>query len=284
VHPVGRINSYRAALAFVDFLRSQNVHANVSNGEDYVVISVADEQHIGFAQQELKAFLEHPDDPKYWDVSWQTGTTAESNQVSFGSGEWARELMARAGPVVKVLALISIAVTFLTGFGSNDLKDYFYFIPSLIIQGEIYRLITPIFLHFEIWGIPFIHLLFNVMWIWELGGMLEKRLGSAWLIYFTITSSIVSNFSQWLASGHEFGGLSGVVYALVGYFFVRGEIDKRLGVKINPNIFWFLMIWMGLGFTGILGSVANAAHLMGFVAGVALAWADVHLFRFRRYY
>ncbi len=67
------------------------------------------------------------------------------------------------------------------------------------------------------------HILFNLLWWWYLGGAVEKRLGSGKLIVITLISALLSGYVQQKFSGPWFGGLSGVVYALMGYVWLRGE-------------------------------------------------------------
>ena len=65
--------------------------------------------------------------------------------------------------------------------------------------------------------------LFNLMWWWYLGGQMEKRLGAGKLFVLAVVSAFFSGWAQSLFSGALFGGLSGVVYALMGYVWLTGE-------------------------------------------------------------
>ncbi len=273
---IGRINSERAAKAFRDFLRAQKFKADIEHTPSgFTILVEADAQ--SFAQFELEQFLAHPNHPKYMAASWTDGDlqTDRLNQNS----PLLKDFLARAGKLTQILTVISIALTLMTYFGKNQSTLLFLFMPDKILQGEIWRLITPIFLHFSVWGIIFLHLLFNMMWFWDLGGKLEKSFGSLWFAYAVTLIALISNTAQFLVSGPYFGGMSGVVFGLLGYMWIRGEIDPNLGYKINKNLLIFLLVWMGLGFTGFLGSVANTAHLAGLLSGVVLAWFDVKYFK-----
>jgi GlpG protein len=284
--PVGRINSYRAAQAFCDYLNSRGITAQLEQQDEFVIIFVRSESHQTVAQQELNEFLRNPNHPKYQAASWNAGSTSTNHQTAqswSGGGTAIKSFLARTGIATKVIALLAITVTLVTGFGTNSLVFWFTFHSEAILNGQLHRLISPIFLHFPVLGIPFLHLLFNLMWFWDLGGRLEKRFNASLLIYHTVVIGLISNISQYLVSSSNsiFGGLSGVVFGLLGYCWLRGEIDPRLGFKLNKNIVIFMMIWMALGFVGALGSIANAAHLVGFLTGLALAWLDVKVFKFR---
>ncbi len=286
MYPVGRINSYRAALAFRDYLKSQGISTEVHPDGEYTVIQVASQNQLETAREELNRFLANPEDGKYWNASWSAGDTSSVSPVSAASGftPILKNVLNNAGIATKALMLVSTVITLFTGFGMNLYRNWFTFNPELIVQGEIHRLITPIFLHFPVFGIIFLHLVFNMLWLWDLGGKLEKRLGSMWLMYMVFVVALISNLSQWIVSGPNFGGMSGVVFGLLGYLWIRGEIDARLGFKLNSGVLVFLLLWMALGFAGIIGGMANTAHLAGFLAGAGLAWLDVKVFKLNRYY
>ncbi|NKB63150.1 MAG: rhomboid family intramembrane serine protease [Gammaproteobacteria bacterium] len=158
-----------------------------------------------------------------------------------------------------------------------------YYQPALpeIQNGEIWRLITPIFLHFGIF-----HLIFNMLWTWELGKIIESRQGAIWLILTTLLIAVISNLAQYLVTGPVFGGMSGVIYGYLGYVWLQGNYNPGFGIKLNPSVVklmlgWFLLCWSGLleKFFGL--SVANTAHTAGLVSGVVLGLALV-VFRKRR--
>ena len=110
------------------------------------------------------------------------------------------------------------------------------------------------------------------MWWWQLGGSIEKTLGKAALINILFISAIVSNVGQFLVSGANFGGLSGVVYALVGFVWWFGYLAPERGLSLSKPIVGFLLFWLVLGFVDLLPvNVANTAHLLGLVSGCLFA-------------
>jgi GlpG protein len=124
------------------------------------------------------------------------------------------------------------------------------------------------FLHFGVF-----HLLFNSFWLHDLGGPTERFQGSFRYLAFVLWSAAVSNVAQFaLGQGPTFGGLSGFVYALVGYLWVRGRVDPQSGIYLPGRFVAFAVGWMALGFVGIfdryIGGMANYCHLGGFVAGI----------------
>lgn len=151
------------------------------------------------------------------------------------------------------------------GFGLYD------FVPLSegILAGEIWRLVTPAFLHFG-----FFHLLFNSLWMWDLGRRAELGLGMGHYLVFFVVTAIASNLAQYLWGGPSlFGGMSGVVYALVGFIWLRQRFDANPLYAVHKAIIAFMLFWLVLCMSGVVdyfiaGSVANAAHIGGLVAGM----------------
>ncbi len=92
------------------------------------------------------------------------------------------------------------------------------------------------------------HILFNLLWWWYLGGAVEKRIGSGKLVVITVISALLSGFVQHQFSGPWFGGLSGVVYALMGYVWLRGERDPQSGIylaaRVDTLLFSMVNCWL----------------------------------------
>jgi GlpG protein len=181
--------------------------------------------------------------------------------------------------------IISIAVllSFLTNFGLSSLLEPFLFLKSsgsnlypsfhatYIASQEWWRLITPTFLHFSL-----THLIFNCLWIYILGSKIEIIDGKGIFLTLFLISGLSSNLGQYFITGdYLFGGLSGVVYGLLGYCFIL-DLDNRGQRYDLPNaLYIFMFIWLLIGFTGVLkifgfGNVANVAHLVGMIAGFIL--------------
>ncbi|NKB75855.1 MAG: rhomboid family intramembrane serine protease [Gammaproteobacteria bacterium] len=149
-----------------------------------------------------------------------------------------------------------------------------YYSPALpeIQHGEIWRLVTPIFIHFGVF-----HLVFNMLWTWELGRIIEIRQGAISLILLTLIIAVISNLAQYFASGPVFGGMSGIIYGYFGYVWIQGKYNPRFGIKLNPSIIklmlgWFLLCWSGLLEKLFDLSIANTAHTSGLISGVAIAF------------
>lgn len=133
-------------------------------------------------------------------------------------------------------------------------------------EGQLWRLVSPIFVHFGL-----VHFLMNMLWLRDLGRLVELRRGSATLAGLTLGVGAVSNVAQllWSQSPH-FGGFSGVIYGLLGYAWALGRLQPSTGLRIPRNVMLFMMGWFALCLTGLIGAVANAAHTAGLLCGLAV--------------
>lgn len=141
-------------------------------------------------------------------------------------------------------------------------------------KGEYWRMITPIFLHFGI-----LHLVFNSLMLWELGKRVEILQGSDRMIGIVMVLGLGSNIAQSMYSGANiFGGMSGVIYGLLGYGWVWSTLCPRYSLGIPKALLIFMLVSMVLFMMGAasllnVGAVANAAHFGGFVMGLVLGLA-----------
>jgi GlpG protein len=135
---------------------------------------------------------------------------------------------------------------------------------SKVIPWELWRLVTPIFLHFSM-----MHIVFNMMSLASLGRLLEGRYGRVWMVVFVLLTGIGSNLAQYFMTGPGFGGMSGVIYALFGFAWIRGWCDPTAGFRLGANSVFIMLLWLVLCFQGSLGPIANYAHLGGLLLGAA---------------
>ena len=196
------------------------------------------------------------------------------------------------------IILISILIAFFSNYGSvlaliepltfikidlgsykNGYVSFNSFETTYMQNNEWWRLITPMFIHFSL-----THLVFNCLWIYVLGSKIEQIDGHITFINLVIFSSIISNLAQhFFGESALFGGLSGVIYGLLGYCMII-EIDtKQERYDLPPALYLFMLIWLILGFLGILnlfgfGNVANYAHLGGLISGIIFAMITRYVF------
>ena len=154
---------------------------------------------------------------------------------------------------------------------------------SFTYGGDYWRLLTPIFLHFGI-----VHFTFNSIWLSMLGSRIENLMGSIHLTLLVVVSGLISNLSQfWWSGAPNFGGMSGVIYSLLGYLWIGNILAPRAGLELPQGIFGFMIGWLFLCMTPLLPAVfgvgiANAAHVGGLLCGVLTGLAFGMVLRFRR--
>lgn len=265
----GTLPSKSDAERFATYLVSQGISSKVEPAGEAWAVWVHDENQIPRSRQELEVFQRQPDDPRYRDaqrVAAQLTRQAEEkkrqaqrNYVDM-RGEWSSPWRRR--PVTLALIIASVAVW----FHIPEVPDEaLYFSLPHIMQGEVWRLVTPIFLHFSV---P--HILFNLWWLYDLGTIIERKLGSFLFALTVLVIAVTSNDGQYLATGPGFGGMSGVVYGLFGYAWARGRLEPTSGLYLRNDIAVWMVGWFVLCAVGVIPNVANWAHGVGLGVGAFL--------------
>ncbi len=178
-------------------------------------------------------------------------------------------LISNFGSVISAIELLTFTNINVTNQGYISMFD---FDQTFWIGNQWWRLITPIFIHFS-----FAHLAFNCLWIFVLGEKIENTDGPLIFILLVIFSAICSNCLQYFWTETSlFGGLSGVIYGLIGFCMIVEFDSQHDRYKLPPALYLFMIFWLLLGFAGILdlfgfGSVANFAHLGGLISGILFA-------------
>ncbi len=181
-------------------------------------------------------------------------------------------------PVTVIFIVICVALWALEAINENYIllfqKWLFIAAPGTdfmenILSGQVWRLITPSFLHATLAGnglMGVLHILFNMLWMKDLGPIIERREYSLKLVILILITAVVSNFAQYYMVDYRFVGASGVVYGLLGYLWMRSKYDRRYGIRLNSGVVWFMLVWLVFGFISA-GPVANYGHLFGLLSG-----------------
>ncbi|MDX1964185.1 MAG: rhomboid family intramembrane serine protease [Pirellulales bacterium] len=150
-----------------------------------------------------------------------------------------------------------------------------------IRQGEVWRIWTPIFLHFGI-----AHIAFNIMALFSYGSLLETAKGSLRLLLLTVALGAISNTSEYLWGYWWnplvpviFGGMSGVLCGWFGYAWMQSRYNPGGNVYLDPGRVIYMLLFLALCVVGVFGPIANAAHLGGLLAGIGIAWGEIWLER-----
>jgi len=191
----------------------------------------------------------------------------------------------RAVPCVSVMILVSFVATILleTAIGHQVFELLRMGTLGFIFEsGQLWRLVTPVFLHFDV-----MHLAFNMVLLWVFGRQLELHQKRGTLLVLLLFFAIIPNVAQNLLVGIRFGGMSGLVYAVLGYCWLWNRLNPQ-PVFVFPGAMMGLMVgWLLLGFTDVLTwlgfpPMANIAHLGGLLTGLICAWGMMQLKQFQK--
>lgn len=261
----------RPALALSDYLRAEGIANRLQAVEQGFAIFLEDAADAPRALEEARAFVANPEDPRFWQASWQSGTPQKEQvyaPVDVGESWWQR-----AGWGTRGVALVCLLVFIALNLDFRDVFAALSFPPAIslaAVNGEWWRLLTPAFVHFS-----FLHITFNLLWWWEFGSLVE-RAQSVWrLLALSLVIAVVSNAAQFMTYGPGFGGLSAVVYGLLGYLWLYPFADPTATFRLRGGIVAFLLGWLAVGYSGVLDAlfglhVSNHGHLAGLLVGGGL--------------
>jgi len=196
-----------------------------------------------------------------------------------------------------LIAINILVFVFLQGMGGNEKFTYaFSTVPAEILTGKditagvleptqvpvYFTLITSMFMHGG-WA----HLLGNMLFLWVFGDNIENRIGHMRYLIFYLVCGIIASLSHVFVSGSDSLipslGASGAISGVLGGYLLlfpsrRVRVIMGRGITTVPA-FVALGIWIVfqvISQMGVLGGdqggggVAYAAHIGGFVAGLAL--------------
>ncbi|WP_261903297.1 rhomboid family intramembrane serine protease GlpG [Vibrio fortis] len=264
------LNNARVAQAFIDYMASRHISIQMSpEGEGRVALWLIDAQHQVETEAELNRFLSEPNHKRYQAASWDVAETRK-NQFHYHTPSFLSMLKSKAGPVTLSIMLLCVVIFILQQLGFNQQIFQMLHFPALDgQQWQLWRWLSHAVLHFSV-----MHIAFNILWWWQLGGDIEKKLGGLKLLQIFAISSALSGAGQYWVEGANFGGLSGVVYALVGYLWVVSTKAPQMGLTIPRQIVGFMLVWLVLGYMQPFMAIANTAHLAGLIAGVGIGLVD----------
>ena len=164
-------------------------------------------------------------------------------------------------------------------FQVHDQRLVFESAAASQARGQYWRLLTPVFLHFGA-----LHLAFNLLWYWEFGRRLERVRGRMTALAVLLITGAGGNIAQYMIDGSVlFGGLSGVIYGLLGYAWMWTRLSGDRRLALPRGVLVFMLTWLLICMSGVLevlgfGAVANAAHGAGLVLGMLLGLAAALLY------
>ena len=294
-----RFQTEAEASTLVDVLYAAGIRSSALPTRDGGVdVWVEDERRINEASVLCAELRAAPEDPRFAAARRRAAEQRKAVAKDARRAE-ARVVQVRAsftltgriGPVTLLLAVACAVVAVLTttahGLGELHLGDRTDVVSLLSYQSyraeggfyhwyaglsdlrawQLWRLFTPSLIHFGV-----LHIVFNLWWLADLGSAIERRQPSWLFALMVLVLAGGSNSLQYLlGTSPAFGGMSGVVYGLFAYIWLRGRLDPASGYAVNPqSVYWMLGFYV-LCWTGLIGPVANLAHTGGLLIGAA--WA-----------
>jgi GlpG protein len=300
VRQLGMVEDERSARHFADYLLTKGIAVAVESDGDHCWLWAKDEDHLDDARREFADFLAAPEAALYREAApvaaelrqaeRKRARQAHKNFIDVRT-RWGRPAPSRQ-PVTFLLLAISIGMAVFSKLGTdNSVMSPFFMgayhpLPKIVsVEGdedespnvggflnksddwrrEPWRIVTPIFLHFGI-----VHLLFNVMTLWQLGLPIEASRGSFRFALLVLAIAIPSNMAQYLWSGPLFGGMSGVLYGLFGYLWMQSRYERTSEFYVTRSMVIWMIGWSVLCVSGVLGPIGNACHFAGLAVGMVI--------------
>jgi len=220
---------------------------------------------------------------------WSVMSAVDRAQAIAGKPvAWVSEVRVYAGmyPVTALVTLITLVISVTMLFITPSLIGWlsitlpletstgFVFEPisRTFASLQLWRLITPVFMHFSV-----LHLVFDLVIVIYFLRPLESRLGSGMALMFFLVTGVCSNLVQYyFTSSALFGGLSGIAYGLVGFVIVMQRAFPEVREwAVNTGFLMAMLGFLLLYSTGVTElfslHIANAAHWAGLISGMVFA-------------
>ncbi len=298
---IGQLATEPAARKLGDFLYLRGIRNEVEAETDgRWSLWILEDDQVPAARQFLERFLANAAAPEF-QVDTRKSSALRDQELAqadeAAKRQWGRErifpeqAVITLGMVSIALVILCTAIFLISDMGKNDqvlsplkiseqpggARDLppTHWLPETK-HGQIWRLFTPALIHFS-----FLHIFFNMLWLKDLGSLIETRLGSLYLLLLILAIAVGSNLAQYWWTGPNFGGMSGVVYGLFGYIWIRGRRDPASGLFIDKQTVIFMLIWLVVS-PYLIGNIANAVHAAGLLLGALLGFLTSHPTRRRR--
>lgn len=165
--------------------------------------------------------------------------------------------------------------TVVKGYGVTTGEDLFLIYGAkvnefILEDGEIYRLLTAMFLH---GGLT--HLFFNGYALYVIGSGIERLYGHARFLLIYFLGGLTGSVASLLFTPNMSVGASGALFAIFGaemvFLYRHRRIFGSMAQRRLQSLLWLLALNLGIGLLGA-SLIDNWAHIGGLVAGLALAW------------
>lgn len=159
---------------------------------------------------------------------------------------------------------------------SSTLVEFGAKFNPLILEGEWWRFISPIFIH-----IGFLHLFMNTLGLYFLGTAVEKIYGSFRFFWIYLFAGVIGSIASFAFSPNLSAGASGAIYGCFGALLYMGLIYPKLFFRtLGRNVITILGLNIIISFT--VPSIDMAGHIGGLIGGF-VATGVVHFPKKKKY-
>ncbi len=219
-------------------------------------------------EPDLENAIKNVTENKYEDITIQDlAATRESEyREKYSLGQYKSK-------VTNILLVLNVAMFIIitiygrvSGISYNELLGPFgKKINYNILNGEVWRLITCMFLH-----VSFIHILINGLSLKNMGSLVETIYGSKKFIIIYFVSGLIGSLASFAFSPVSAAGASGAIFGLVGamLYFGLEEPDKSKKLFGSSII---TMIIVNILYGVSVANIDNYAHIGGLLGGFAVS-------------
>jgi rhomboid protease GluP len=172
-------------------------------------------------------------------------------------------------PIISIIIAIHLVLYLFTVL--PFFPNYWFFanfsgVNLYIMEGEFWRLLTPIFMHSD-----FTHVLFNSFSLILFGPALERLLGKGKFLFIYLTSGIIANIATLILEPLTYThvGSSGSIFGLFGFYISILVFRKNTLSQQNSQII-LIICALSLIMTFIQPNINITAHIFGLVGGFIL--------------
>ena len=173
-------------------------------------------------------------------------------------------------PILILLCVVVFIAMYIWGNGSVNTLTLIMFGANnryLVQQGEIWRLVTSMFLHIGI-----AHLLVNMYSLYIIGRQLEGFLGKIKYLIVYLGSGILGSLLSIVVHSSISAGASGAIFGLLGSLLYFGyHYRLYLGTVLKTQVIPIIVINLLIGF--LVPGIDNFAHIGGLVGGYLITMA-----------
>ncbi len=287
---IGHISNEASARRFSRHLAVQGIdHELEESGSDWDVWIRSDDD-LARASELFRGYQANPNDLKYAQppplpkaaaIAAPAPREKESDSEDATPAKTDGDEAATLPPGIGILTVVIMGVCLLVqvmrvgGYDESILREMFMtamqfdgnfhkWTPGLleISRGEVWRLFTPVLVHND-----WLHLLLNLFMFIQLAAVIEYKAGTRLLAMLILVIAVASNYGQYLMYSENFCGISGVVYGLLGFVWMRGRFDPASGYHLPLQSLVMMIVWFVLCAVGLIPNIANGTHGVGLVVG-----------------